>query len=114
MRRGHRGLQQLTTPRELGLPDAVGQEPIVPDVLKPPRQDVEEKAADEFDRVQGHRPVAVPVGVVPPAKGHTPLLQRQEAPIRNGYPMGIAGEVLEHVRWLVHRTLGVDHPLVLA
>jgi len=42
MRRGHRGLQQLTTPRELGLPDAVGQEPIVPDVLKPPRQDVEE------------------------------------------------------------------------
>jgi len=35
MRRDHRGLQQLTTPRELGLPDAVGQEPVVPDVLKP-------------------------------------------------------------------------------
>ena len=42
MRRGHRGLQQLTTPHELGLPYAVGQEPIVPDVLKPPWQDVEE------------------------------------------------------------------------
>ena len=69
---------------------------------------------DEFDRVQGRRPAAVPVGVVPPAEGHTPLLQRQEAPMRDGDPMGRAGEVLEHVRWLVHRTLGVDHPLVLA
>jgi hypothetical protein len=51
MRRDHRGLQQLTTARELGLPYAVGQEPVVPEVLKSPRQDVEEKAADAFDRV---------------------------------------------------------------
>jgi hypothetical protein len=34
--------------------------------------------------------------------------------MRNGDPMGRAGEVLEHVRWLVQRMLGVDHPLVLA
>jgi hypothetical protein len=33
------------------LPHAVGQETVVPDVLKPTRQDVEEEAADEFDRV---------------------------------------------------------------
>jgi hypothetical protein len=58
-RRGHRGLQQLTTPRELGLSDAVGQEPIVPDVLKPPRQDVEELCG-EVNYVARRAYVAIP------------------------------------------------------
>ena len=113
MRRGHRGLQQLAAPRELLLPHTISQKAIVPDVLEPTRQDVEEKAADEFDRVQGHDPLAIPSGVIPPAKRHPARLQGEEPPVRDRHTMGVAGEVFEHVRWLAHRTLGVDHPLML-
>jgi hypothetical protein len=34
--------------------------------------------------------------------------------MRDGDPMGIAREVLEHVRGLAHGPLGVDNPVVLA
>jgi hypothetical protein len=63
------------------------------DALKAAGQDMEEKPPEEFDRVERHEALPIPVlGVFPP-EGHPAVATGQEPPIRDGHAMGIAGEV---------------------
>jgi hypothetical protein len=47
----------------------------MPDALEPAREDMQEEAPNELDGLEGHHTLAVPMGVVFPAKGHPSVLQ---------------------------------------
>ena len=60
-------------------------------------QDMEQEPPDELDSIEGHQPVTVAMGVVLPSKGHPPLLQGQQAPIRDRHAMRITRQILQHL-----------------
>src|SRR5262245_7413380 len=57
-------------------------------------QDMKQEPPDELDGIEGHEPLTVAMSIVFPPKGHPPVLERQQAPIRDRYAMGIAREIL--------------------
>ncbi len=74
-------------------------------------QDMQQEAPDEFDGIEGHEPLAVAMGIVFPPKGHPPLLQRQQAPIRDRHTMRITREILQHRPRATSGGLGIYDPL---
>ena len=81
------------------------------ETLKASGQDMEQEPPEELDGIEGHQSVAVPMGIVFPPKGHPPLLQGQQATIRDRHAVGIAREILQHRPRATHRGLGIHHPL---
>src|SRR5216683_6887796 len=75
--------EQLTAPRELLLADTVGEEAIMPDALEATGEYMEQESPDELDGIEGQQPLAIPMGIVFPSKGHPPVLQREQATIRD-------------------------------
>jgi hypothetical protein len=67
----------------------------VPDALEAARKDMQEKAAEEFDAVQRHRPLSIVPFVILPTKRDLPLRQGQQPAIGQRDTMRVAGEVLE-------------------
>jgi hypothetical protein len=54
------------------------------------------------------------VPVVFPAKRNLAVLERQETLVGDGYPMGVAAEVFDHLLRATEGRLGVNHPFGLA
>src|ERR1700730_13077387 len=83
----------------------------MPDAVKAAWQDVEQEAADELVRRDRHD--ALPLGtittVVLVAEGDAGLVERNQTPVRDGDPVGIAREIGEHGLGAGERRLGVDH-----
>jgi hypothetical protein len=71
---------------------------------------MEQEPPDEFDGIEGHEPLSVAMGIVFPPKGHPPVLERQQATIRDRHTMRIAREILQHRPRATSRGLGIDHP----
>src|ERR1700685_4416755 len=87
----------------------------MPDAVKAAWQDMEEEAADK--RVRRERHDALPLGtiaaVVFVVEGNAGLVERNQTPVRDGDPVGIAREIGEHGLGAGERRLGIDHePLV--
>src|SRR5215471_10841506 len=51
------------------------------------------------------------MGVIFPLEGELPLVERQQAMIRNRHAMGRARQILQHVGRAAKRRFGIDHPL---
>jgi len=70
----------------------------MPDAVKAAWQDMEQEAADELVRRERHD--ALPLGtiaaVVLVAEGDAGLVERNQTPVRDGDPVGIAREIGEH------------------
>ena len=96
---------------ELRLTDTVREQPIMAETLKAGGKDMEEEPPDELDGIEGHQPLAVAMGVVFPPKGHMPVLQGQQATIRDRHAMGIAREIFQHRSRAADGGLGIHHPL---
>jgi hypothetical protein len=75
---------------------------------------MEEEAADELDRVEGHDAAAVVMLGVSPAKAHLSAVEAEQSSVGYGDAVGVAGEVLQHVFGASKWRLGVDHPLLAA
>jgi len=93
---------------------AVGEQTEVTNFDEACRQDVEQKAADELDRIESHDPDAVVVPGVAPAEAHLAVVETEESSVGNSDAMGIAGQVLQHVFGSAEGRLGIDHPLFSA
>jgi hypothetical protein len=74
-------------------------------------QDMQQEAPDAFDGIKGHQSVTVAMGLVFPPQGHSPLLQGQQAPIRDRHTMRRAREILQHRPRATSGGLGIDDPL---
>jgi hypothetical protein len=75
---------------------------------------VEQEAPDELVGAKCHRAVPrLPVAaVVFVAEGHAAPVERNEATVRDGDTMGVAGEIGKHRLWPGEGRLGVDEPLL--
>jgi hypothetical protein len=103
-------LEQHAAPLELRLAAPIREQPIMTEPLEAGGQDMQQEAPDAFNGIKGHEPLAVAMGIVFPPKGHPPLLQCQQAPIRDRHTMRITREILQHRPRATHGGLGIDHP----
>src|ERR1700733_14396301 len=87
----------------------------MPDAVKATWQDMEQEASDELVRRERHD--ALPLGtiaaVVLVAEGDAVLVERNQTPVRDGDPVGIAGEIGEHGLGAGERRFGIDHEPLL-
>ena len=111
VRRGIVGEQALTEGEESGAL-AIGQEAEKADADKAARQDVEQEAAQELLRIERHGSLLISVGIIFPAESNLVLLESHEAMVGDGDPMGIAGEIAEHMMGTAERWFGVDDPVL--
>ena len=89
----------------------VGEDAIVTDAHEAGRQDVQEEAADELGGFERHHAAPVAVSVVLVTKAHRIVGETDEPVIGDGDAMGVAAEIVEHLRGAGEGTLGVDHPV---
>ena len=80
------------------------------------REHVEEHAADELGRRQGHSPLAGCAGpaVVGVAEAHGAAVEVAQALVADDDPVGVTAEVVEDLFGAGEGSLRVDHPLGLA
>src|SRR4051794_24120685 len=83
------------------------------DPLESTRQDVQEKAAQEFHRIQRQGALPMAPLVILPGEGHCAIRAGEEPSIADRHSMRVAGEVLENLLWAGQWRFGVDHPLRL-
>jgi hypothetical protein len=65
----------------------------VPEPLEPPGQDVEQKATQEFYRLQRQSALPIASLVILPAEGHCAILAGEEPSSADGYPMRVRAKV---------------------
>jgi hypothetical protein len=111
MRHGLVGEQALTEGQESGAP-AISQETERADADKAAGQDVKQEAAQELLGTERHPSLLISVGIILPAESNLAMLESHEAMVRDGYAMGIAGEIAEHMMGTAERGLGVDDPVL--
>ena len=91
--------EELPTPWELDLAPPIREEPKVPYPLEATRQDMQEKAPNEFDRVERHEALALAPLIIFPSERHLALSTGEEPPIGDGHAMRIAGQVAQDQLW---------------
>ena len=105
------GEQALTEGQESGAP-AIGQEPEKADADKAAGQDVKQEAAQELLGTERHPSLLISVGIILPAESNLAMFESHEAVVGDGYAMGIAGEIAEHMVGTTEGRLGVDDPVL--
>jgi hypothetical protein len=73
-------------------------------------QHVEQEAADEFDRIEGHGLGAGVIRVVFPVKADTAVFQSAKPVVGDGDAMSVARQILEHAPGTAEGRLDVNHP----
>jgi hypothetical protein len=105
--------EELAAARELGLARAVGQETEVADADEAVGHDMEQEAADELLGAERHHLDAIAVGVVLPAEADEAVVEAEEPVVGDRDAMGVAPEVVEHLRGAGEGPLGVHDPVGL-
>ncbi|CAE6908220.1 hypothetical protein R69749_08506 [Paraburkholderia domus] len=92
LRAGGRDMQQLAYLREILPPHGIGEQAIVADAVEAAGQHVQQEAAHELVRAQGHGLVAgAPLrAIVLPAEGHAAFIERNEPLVGDGHAMRVA------------------------
>src|SRR5664280_1940441 len=93
---------------------AVGKQSEVADLDETGRQHMEQEAAHELDRIEGHDAAAVATTGVPPSEAHLSVVEAEESSVGDRYAMRVAGQILQHMFRSAEWRLGVDHPLCSA
>src|ERR1700745_3293093 len=52
------------------------------------------------------------VGIVLPAEGDALSIECQQSMIGNGYAMGVAAKIAQHLQWTAESWFGIDHPVL--
>jgi len=94
----------------MGLSVSVSQEPKVADSDQTGRQAVQQEATDKLHRADGNRLGAIFLSIFC-AKGDLAVLKGLDTAVGNGHPMGIAGQVVEHLLGVFDRMAHADHPV---
>jgi len=91
---------------------AVGEETEVSDAHEASRQYVDQETAKKLHGRQRHCALLVAVGVVLPPESDLFAVEGEQAMVGDGYPMGIAAQVAEHLCRSAESRLGMDNPVV--
>jgi hypothetical protein len=76
---------------------ATGKQSEVTDLDEACRQDVEQEAADELGRIESHDTAAAVMPGVAPAEANLAVFKAEKSSVRDGDPMRVACQVLEHM-----------------
>ncbi len=90
---------------------SVRQKAEVANSAKAVRQDMHQEATDEFIGAERHHLGLVGPSIVFPAEPDPPIVESDQATVGDGYPMGVAAEIVEHLLRAAERSLGVDNPV---
>src|SRR5262245_51076761 len=90
-----------------------GKEPVVADAVEALGQHVYQEAPDELLRVKSHRLPAVGTvdAIILPAERDAGVVSCNEAAVRDSDPMGVTGEIAQHLLGSCERRLAIDHPV---
>ena len=91
-------------------PTPRGEEAEVADPNEALRQDVQEKASEEFVGCESERADLAAVAIVLPPKRHRVVGHSDQPVIRDGHPVRVSREILQHVGRTAKGRLGIDHP----
>ena len=75
------------------------------------RESVQQEAADELVGIEGHLSGSAAVAIVAPAEGHPFIMHADQAGVGDGYTMGVAAEVGQHLFGSAEGRLGIDDPV---
>ena len=89
----------------------VGEESEVPNAHETFRKQVQQEAAQEFIDRKSHQLLFVVMSGIAPTKSDRLFGKRDQAMIRDGYAMGVAAQILQHICGATERWFGVDHPI---
>ena len=67
---------------------------------------MDEKTANELDRIEGHRFGLITAGVIFPFEADLTILHRHQSPIRDRYPVCVSGQIFENLFWAAEGMLG--------
>src|SRR6266851_4484766 len=76
-------------------------------------QHMEEEAAQELLRREGHGALLAAVRVVLPAEGDPGVGDREQAMVGDGDTMGVTREIVQHMLGSAEGRLGIDDPVLL-
>src|SRR6202162_3249125 len=91
---------------------AVGEEAEVANAHEAFRKHVQQEAAQEFIERKSQQLLFVVVSRIAPAKSDLPFGERDQAMIRDGYAMGVAAQILEHILGVIARWFCIDHTVL--
>src|SRR5690606_37935294 len=96
--RRRRDLEQTAYLGKAVLAGGTGEQTIVPDAVEAARQDVDQEAADELVRSQGHDalPFGAGAAIVLVTEGDLIAVKSDEAAVRDRDAVGVAREIGEH------------------
>src|SRR5712691_699505 len=114
-RSGRRAAEELSAASQLLTAMTGGKKPVVADAVKARRQDVEQKAADEFAGGQSHRlRILRSIGtVVLVGEADAAILDVEQSVIGNRHAMRVATDVVEDLLRAAEWPLGEDDPFGL-
>lgn len=69
----------------------------------------QESAQELFDR-QSQQALLIFMGRIAPAEGNLPMLEGEEAVMRNGHPMGVRTEIPQHLFRAAERSFAIGDP----
>ena len=111
-RRGRRQIEQVAASGQLYRLVTVRQQAAMANPLDPSRQHMGQKAADELHRRQGHHPAMMRRRIAH-TKRYGAMVQTNDAVVRDRHAVGIARQIVKHLRRPTHRCFGIHHPLML-
>lgn len=91
---------------------AIGQESEGTDTDKAAGKNVQQETSQELLRGERHHPLLITVGIIFPAEGNLVALEGHQTVVSNGHPMGVAGEIAQHMMGTAERRLGIDDPVL--
>ena len=81
------------------------------DLDKAGREYMEQESPDKLFSPHGHDFFFIAIGVVTPAEGNLVLFQLEDTLIADGYPVGIAAEIVKDSLNSIKRGLAIDDPV---
>jgi hypothetical protein len=105
--------EKFTAASELLRTMAVAEEAVVADAMKARGQDMQQEAADELIRRDGHGLLPIVVPIVLPAEADRAICDVEQSIVGDGNAVRIASDVLHDLLRSGERRLGIDHPLGL-
>lgn len=90
--------------------DSIGEEAEVANADQAGGQHVEQEAANELDRIQGHGLGAGVIGVVFPVEADAAVFQSAKSVVRDGDAVSVPSQILKHAPGSTEGRLDVNHP----
>ena len=104
------GGEQSTALKQVFSADSIGEQAEVANADRAGGQHVEQEAADEFDRIEGHVLGAGVIRVVFPVEADAAVFQSAKPVVGDGDARSVASQILEHTPGSTEGRLDVNHP----